>query len=246
MGAVAGLQLLRESNLLPQFLPELLEMGEVTQNAWHLYDVWEHTLVAMSYLPAEASLELRLGLLFHDVGKPRTKSEDEKGIHFYEHQFIGAEMTRSALNRLKFTNDQVRDVVNLVTLHMRIGESKPDWTDSSVKRLIRACGSYLDDLFELARCDIAAMRQDVPHADLPALRARIDELNRLSDVVHITSPLDGLEIMGILGIPAGPIIKEAKEFLTNAVIDGTIAEGDTAAAEKLLREWFVQTKDPLE
>ena len=238
MGAVAGLQFLRDSDLLPQFLPELLEMVGVTQNAWHLYEVWEHTLVAMSQLTPGSSLELRLGLLFHDVGKPRTRTEDEKGVHFYEHQFVGAEMTRAALNRLKFTNDQVRDAVNLVTLHMRIGEAKPDWSDSSVKRLIRACGMYLDDLFELARCDIAAMRQDVPHADLPALRKRIDELNRLSDVVHIPTPLDGLEIMDVLSVPAGPIIKEGKELLTNAVIEGTIAEDDKEAAAELLKKWY--------
>ena len=91
-----ALELLRCSNLLAQFFPELLQMVGVTQNEWHLYDVWVHTMVAMSHLKPDAPLELRLGLLLHDVGKPATRTEDEKGIHFYEHQFVGAEMARKA------------------------------------------------------------------------------------------------------------------------------------------------------
>src|SRR5437667_12651821 len=84
-GAVYALELLRHSNLLAQFFPELLQMVGVTQNEWHLYDVWEHTMVAMGHLKPDAPLELRLGLLLHDVGKPATRTEDDKGVHFYEH-----------------------------------------------------------------------------------------------------------------------------------------------------------------
>jgi poly(A) polymerase len=232
-----GLDLLRESNLLAQFLPELVAMVGVTQNAWHQYDVWTHTLQALQSLPADASLEVRLGVLFHDIGKPRTRSEDEKGVHFYEHQFVGAEMTRQALNRLKLTNDQIRLSVNLVELHMRLGEYKPDWSDAAVKRLIRAVHPQTEELFTISLADMGAMRQDVPHADLNALRRRMDELNRLSDVAHIDSPLDGLEIMEALNIEPGPTIKEAKSFLTNEVIEGRLAEGDKETAHKLLATW---------
>jgi poly(A) polymerase len=233
-----GLELLRESNLLAQFLPELLEMVGVTQNAWHLYDVWTHTLEALRHLPVNATLEVRLGVLFHDVGKPRTRSEDDKGVHFYEHQFVGAEMTRQALNRLKFTNDQVHDVVRLVELHMRLGEYSTGWSDAAVKRLIRAVHPQAEELFSISRCDMSAMRQDVPHADLEALRLRMEELNRQADVAHIGSPLDGTEIMAALEVGPGPVIKEAKEFLTNEVIDGRLDGGDTDGARRALVEWY--------
>jgi poly(A) polymerase len=235
-----GLELLREAGLLRQFFPELLEMVGVTQNAWHLYDVWEHTMAAMRTLPTDATLEVRMGVLLHDIGKPATRSEDERGVHFYEHQFVGAEIARKALNRLKFTGEQIRDIVTLVELHMRLGEAKPEWSDSAVKRLIRAVYPYTDQLFLISQCDMAAMRQDVPHADLPALRARIDALNEESNVAKINSPLDGLEIMQVLGIPPGPQIKAAKEFLTNEILDGRLAEGDKTAARELLLKSFLQ------
>ena len=236
--SVSALEMLRCSNLLKQFFPELLDMVGVTQNDWHLYEVWEHTMVAMGSLKPDAQLELRLGLLLHDVGKPATRTEDEKGVHFYEHQFVGAEIARKALTRLKLTHDQIKDVTNIVALHMRLGEARPEWSDAPVKRLIRATAEYVDVLFELSRCDHAAMRQDVDATDLIALRARMDELNRLSNVVQIESPLDGIEIMDALGIPPGPIIKEAKEFLVNEVIEGRVGDGDKEASRIILLDWY--------
>lgn len=244
---VAGLELLREANLLAQFAPELLEMVGVTQNAWHCYNVWDHTLKALEALlraHPQAPLELRLGVLLHDVGKPRTRSEDARGVHFYEHQFVGAEMTRQLLTRLKFTNDEIRDVVTLVERHMRLGEARPDWSDAAMRRLIRALHPYTDTLFAISQADMEAMRQDVPHADLSAVRARMDDLNSRSNVALIDSPLDGNAIMEALGMPPGPQVRAAKEFLTNAVLDGRLAEGDQSAARALLGEWKKEQQNP--
>lgn len=237
-----GLELMRESGLLAQFFPELLEMVGVTQNAWHLYDVWEHTMEAVRHLDADATLEVRMGILLHDVGKPRTRSEDERGAHFYEHQFVGAEMTRQALHRLKFTGDQIHDITELVARHMRLGEWRPEWSDSAVKRLIRAAHPYTEELFEISVCDMAAMNPDVPKTDLAALRARMDALNAQANVAEIKSPLDGREIMEALGVGPGPVLREAKEFLVNEVLDGRLREGDKDAASAAVRKWYDGTR----
>lgn len=236
-----GMQMLLESNLLREFLPEMLPMVGCTQGAWHLYDVWEHTLTALEALPDSASLELRLGLLWHDIGKPptRTVSDDAKGVRFTGHASVGAEMARAMMNRLKFKNEEIRDITALVQLHMRLGEYRPEWSDASVKRLIRDCGAHLDDLFTLTRCDQSAI--DIPDAYrslLGPLRERIDQLNALSNVLKIVSPLDGNEIMAALEIGGGPHLREAKEFLVNEVIEGRLAEGDRAAALTILRAWW--------
>ncbi len=234
-----GLERLLESNLLEQFLPEMLPMAGCTQGPWHRYDVWTHTLVAMEHLPDSARLELRLGLLWHDVAKPATRTEDERGIHFYRHPSLGAEMAREMMNRLKFSNDEIRDVTTLVARHMRLGEYKPAWADAPVKRLIRDCGSYLDDLFVLVQCDITASAIPAEEGvDLAALRARIDALNAVTNVIKIDSPLDGNEIMETLGVGPGPYLREAKEFLVNEVIEGRLAEGDKENARNLLRAWW--------
>jgi poly(A) polymerase len=197
-------------------------------------------MVAMNCLTDDASLELRLGLLLHDVGKPRTRSEDDKGVHFYEHQFVGAEMARVALHRLKLTNDQIHHVYELVRLHMRLGECSPNWSDAAVRRLIRDTAAHMDELFELSRCDMAAIDPDAPATDLVALRKRIDELNAQMNAATIVSPLDGVEIMELLGLQPGPAIRMGKDLLVNEVIEGRLGESDKEAAAVILRRWWAE------
>ena len=74
--------------------------------------------------------------------------------------------------------------------------------------------------------------------DLIGLRRRIDSLNAVSNIARIQSPLDGNAIMETLGIGPGPALKEAKEFLVNAVLDGLTPEGEQEKARELLRDWF--------
>ncbi len=272
-----GMELLLESNLLERFLPEMLPMVGCTQGDWHRYDVWTHTLTALECLPDAARLEVRLALLWHDIGKPATRSivmpvsepaspisegaatsavpllpvadskEAEAGggaVRFYGHPTVGAEIVRTMMNRLKFSNEEIRDVTVLVAKHMRLGEYRHEWSDVPVKRLIRDCGSYLDDLFVLTRSDRSAV--DIPPdqaADLEELRARIDALNALSDIAHMESPLNGDVIMETLGIGPGPPLKAAKEFLVNEIIEGRLSEKDRDAARRLLRAWWQARTD---
>lgn len=280
-----GMELLLESNLLAEFLPEMLPMIGCTQGDWHRYDVWTHTLTALASLPDAdntARLEVRLALLWHDIGKPLTRSaaapaspissapdanatlpsSDEfdskqepdsvsvaaelgaETVRFYGHPAVGAELVRTIMNRLKFSNEEIRDVTVLVNKHMRLGEYRHDWSDVPVKRLIRDCGPYLDELFVLTRCDRSAV--DIPPdqaADLIELRARIDALNALSDIAHLESPLNGNTIMEVLNIGPGPHLKAAKEFLLNEIIEGRLSEKDRDAARRLLRAWWREQSD---
>jgi poly(A) polymerase len=232
-----GIELLHEAGLLRHILPELEEMIGVRQNDWHAYDVWQHTLHALRALPADAALDVRLGLLLHDVGKPRTRTEDERGIHFYEHQFVGAEMARTMLHRLKLPNDDIHRVVDLVSLHMRLGEARPEWSEPAIKRLIRDTELLREPLFTIARCDIAAMSPDAPVTDLDALRERIEDVDRRTHAARLVSPLDGRQIMDALGIPGGPLIGRAKDYLLNEVIEGRLPTDDTEAALSALHAW---------
>ncbi len=236
-----GMEALLESGLLAEFLPEMLPMVGCTQGAWHKFDVWEHTLTALEALPEAAGLELRLGLLWHDIGKPATRlvTDDAKGVRFTGHAAVGAAMAREIMTRLKFSNEEIRDVTAFVTLHMRLGEYRKEWTDATVKRLIRDCGAYLDDLFVLTRCDRSAIELPLEYEDLLSLlRECTDRLNASSNVLRITSPLNGTEIMEVLCVEPGPHLRDAKDFLTNEVIEGRLAEGDKAGARDTLRRWW--------
>lgn len=242
--AALGLNLLRDSGLLALFAPELMEMVGVTQNEFHVYPVWEHTLVALGNLPADASLTLRLATLFHDVGKPRTKGIGEDGrVHFYGHQDIGADMTRQWMNRLKFSNDEIAAVTRLVAQHMRIGEYGPQWTDAAVRRLMRDLGPQRDDLFAIHAADVSALAPG--HTDISRaedLRARMKPIAEAQNISALTSPLNGQELMALLPLPPGRRVGEVKAYLTNEVVEGCLLPDDKEAAERLAREFLARTE----
>ncbi len=109
-----GLRLMQEAGILEIFIPELLEGIDVVQPEFHVDDVFTHTLKAVD----EAEDRVKLAALFHDIGKPRTRTEDEKGIHFYGHDQLGADMTIEIMKRLKFSNVEIDRVSKLVRWHM--------------------------------------------------------------------------------------------------------------------------------
>jgi poly(A) polymerase len=235
--APLGLELLKDSGLLAQFAPELTAMVGVTQNEFHAYPVWDHTLLALGNLSPDASLTLRLATLCHDIGKPPTKAAGDDGrVHFYGHAETGAEITRKLMTRLKFSNDEIAAVTKLVAQHMRVGEYKPLWTDAAVRRLIRDLGPQLDDLFEIHRVDVSALAPD--HTDISRareLRSRMAPIQEAQDISTLTSPLDGQELMARLALRPGKQLGAVKEYLVNEVVEGRLDPDDKEEAERLAR-----------
>ena len=121
-------------------LPEFDRIMETTQNnPHHCYNVGEHTLHALNHVKPDKVL--RLAMLFHDFGKPQTKSTDEKGIdHFYGHAEVSAHLSSDIMHRLKFDNDTIKKVVKLVKYHDLKIEQEP----AAVRRAIVTVG---EDIF---------------------------------------------------------------------------------------------------
>jgi poly(A) polymerase len=235
-----GLELLRKSGLLAQFAPELMATVGVTQNEFHNLPVWDHTLLALDNLVAdtpECPLFFRLATLLHDIGKPPTKSVGSDGrIHFYAHEDIGAKLASNFLLRLKFSSSDINNIVQLVAMHMRIGEYKPsEWTDAAVRRLVRDSEGHLPELFALHSADVSALsgeHQDMSRAQ--QLRERIASLEQNQPSAAMDSPLTGDEIIAILGIAPGPGVGKWKQWLTDEVIEGRLYPADKSAAQKAL------------
>src|SRR5207302_5835107 len=116
---------------------------------------------------------LRLAALFHDVGKPKTRSFGPAGaVSFHHHEVVGARMTRDRMRALHYSNDDVEQVTRLVELHLRFHTYRMGWTDSAVRRYVRDAGPLLDQLNELTRCDCTTRNP----AKARALSQRMDEL----------------------------------------------------------------------
>ncbi len=234
-----GLEMLRDTGLLERFAPELVDMKCVEQNQFHVYDCWTHTMRTLEALPESADIIVRLAALFHDVGKPETKSVDANGnIHFYGHQHVGASIAAKILRNLRFSNDQIEQVCDLIKLHLRPGSYTEDWSDSAIRRLMRDAGELWDSLLTLAKADIAASNTELINPDFESLETRAEAIRNELAIERIASPLNGNQIMNLLGIPPGPRVKEIKEYLLNEVIEGRLRPEDQCLATSLVVEKF--------
>jgi poly(A) polymerase len=210
-----ALELLDAGGLLEVILPEVSACKGVAQGGFHTHDVYGHTLLTVERVPPD--LSLRLAALFHDVGKPSTATADGA---FPGHDLVGADLARSALERLRLPLREIDAVVKLVRLHLRPVYYSSEWTDGAVRRLARDAGDLLQPLMALARADIAASAYPEPEK-LDELQARIDAVlherpSRLAPVVT------GADVMQVRGIRPGPEVGRIKKRLQELVIDGEI------------------------
>ncbi|MEN6357184.1 MAG: CCA tRNA nucleotidyltransferase [Armatimonadota bacterium] len=238
-GMVRGLEMLRETGLLAIFAPELTAMHGVTQNIYHIYDVWTHSLKTLESIPAEAGIIMRLAALMHDIGKVEARSVAPDGaVHFYNHAQVGAKIAHRIMRRLKFSNSQIAQVEFLISMHLRVGEYDKQWTDAAVRRLIREADHHLDDLIMLTQADKSASNTDMPSVDLDAFCEHVARVKTKLAGHKITSPLDGREIIELLGIDQGPKVGEVKAYLEREIIEGNLLAGDKAGAAELIGHKF--------
>ena len=221
-----ALELLDAGGLLEVVLPEVAACKGVQQSGYHTHDVFGHTLLTVERVPPD--LVLRLAALFHDVGKPLTATGDGA---FTGHENVGAELARSALERLRFSQKEIETVVKLVRLHLRPVYYSSEWSDGAVRRLARDAGAVLDRSIALARADIGASAYPEPEK-LDELQARIQTV--LSERPSRLAPLvTGEDVMRAQGIAPGPAVGRIKKRLEELVIDGEVAPDREAVLEYL-------------
>src|SRR4051812_18938867 len=246
----AGLQLLVDSGLAEQCLPELAKLKETVDEHGRHKDVYAHTLTVLEQAIALETdgpdLVLRLAALLHDVGKPKTKSIGPGGkVSFHHHEVVGRDMTRQRLADLRYPKDVVEDVSRLVELHLRFhGYSQGEWTDSAVRRYVRDAGPLLDRLHKLTRSDCTtrnAAKARALAAAYDSLEGRIAELAAREDLDRLRPALDGNEIMAVLGIGPGPAVGSAYRYLMQVRIDEGELGHDEAVA--VLRRWAEEQPD---
>ena len=229
-----GLWFLVDTGLAGEFLPELPALALEQDPIHHHKDVLAHTIAVVAKTRPE--LIVRLAALLHDVGKPKTRSFGPDGVSFHLHDVVGARMAAERLRALRFPNHIIEAITELVSLHLRFHTYKMGWTDRAVRRYVRDAGPYLDQLNELVRCDCTTRNQAKAKAlarRMDDLERRIAELRAQEEIDSIRPPLDGNQIMAILGVPPGRVVGEALTMLLDARLDeGPISEED--ATRRLL------------
>ncbi len=147
-------RILYETGLTKVFFPEFDEAMNTPQNhPHHCYNVGEHLIESL-----KASCNdpvVRLAMMLHDIGKPRTLKVDDKGItHFYGHPKVSADMAKEILVRWKLDNDTIRRVCRLVQYHdYGIGR---EVTESLIRKAMSIFEDDFELLLEVNRADILA------------------------------------------------------------------------------------------
>ncbi|HOC55220.1 MAG TPA: CCA tRNA nucleotidyltransferase [Verrucomicrobiota bacterium] len=137
--ASRGLELLRQSGLLEQVLPEIAATVACLQSPdFHPEGaVFDHLRLMLQHLPPHPDPALPWAVLLHDVAKPLTASTDPKtgSIHFYGHEKLGAEMAGAILERLRFPRKQIEAVVKATRYHMQFKDVR-QMRKSTLRRLL--------------------------------------------------------------------------------------------------------------
>ena len=242
-----GIEILVDSGLCNKFLPEIPKLRLEIDEHHHHKDVYEHTLtvveqsIALEDRLGGANLTSRLAALLHDIGKPKTKALiPGGGVSFHHHEVVGSRMAKERLRKLRFDHETVEEVSKLVFLHLRFhGYGGGEWTDSAVRRYVRDAGNLLDHLHVLTRADCTTrnqMRAQALAKNYDHLESRITSLMEAEELLKIRPDLDGNEIMLILGIPAGPLIGRAYEYLLELRLERGPLGKEAAKVE--LTEWW--------
>jgi poly(A) polymerase len=214
-----GFELLDETRLLPELLPEISRMKGVEQPPqFHPEgDVWIHTLLMVEDLQPKCSPTLAWGVLLHDVGKPPTfKPASGPGtrIRFDEHAEVGTRMAEEICRRLRFSNDETAQVAALVANHMRF-KDVPQMKPATLKRFVRL--DHFEEHMELHRLDCLSSHRNLDNyefmrrflAETPPEQVRPPRLLSGDDLVQ-------------LGYRPGPAFKAILKAVEEAQLNGTL------------------------
>ena len=231
--AVMGINMLHDIGAMTFIVPEFEKCYGLTQNRFHFGDVAEHTLAVLDYhcKHFDADLTERLACFLHDIGKTATRTVKDGKVHFYNHEYVGAEMAGDILRELKYDNDTIKKVQFLIRNHMRTkqaGDGAKYMKDKSLHKLLYECKTFelFKSLMRIIECDNEAHAKDCCiHNQYSELVAKVELEGSHSKMFGYKLPVTGEDIMSVLGLEPGPIIAEInKRLLNQAFMDPEISK----------------------
>ena len=230
--AARGLDLLHESGLLAQVLPEMLPTVTCDQSPDYHPEgtVYNHIRLMLSQLPTEAAAALPWTVLLHDIAKPVTQSVSKEGrIHFYGHEKIGADMAQKILQRLRFTNVEIEAIVQTVRYHMQFKDA-PKMRKATLRRMLMRPTFDLE--LEQHRLDCLGS-----HGLMDIYDFIREQQTVLQEKPLLREPLISGRDLVELGIEPGPALGQ----LLDALRDQQLAEAISTREEALV--WVKEKAD---
>ena len=209
-------ELLQETGLLQQVLPEVAAMRGVQQPPqFHPEgDVWIHTLLLLENLPQPCPKTLAWAALLHDVGKPPTFRVAPDRIRFDGHVDVGVKMAEQIFRRLRFSNHEAEQISALIANHMRFADVQR-MKESTLKRFLRL--PHFEQHLELHRLDCISA-----HGDLSLYDFTREKLTSMPEEQIRPAPLITGNDLISAGYKPGPSFKEILSALEDAQLEGRL------------------------
>lgn len=212
--------LLAFSDVMVTIIPELEPcIGFNQNNKYHCYTIYDHIAAAVANSTGD-DLVVRMALLLHDIGKPCCYTEDENGGHFHGHGIYSHILAEQALSRLRFSNKDAENILELVKYHDSIIEP----TNKVVRRWLNKIGS--EQFYRLINVRMADM---LAHS-IDTQKERIEKCRRVLEILSEESKncftikdmkISGRDVMSF-GIPQGKKIGELLSLALSAIMNGDV------------------------
>ncbi len=208
--------MLDETGLLDHILPELQAGKGMEQGGHHDTTVWEHSLDAVNESPSDDPI-VRFATLLHDIGKPETYAIRDGDITFYNHEVVGAHLTKDIARRFSLSSDQVDRLFLLVRHHMFYYQ--PEMNDAAIRRFMRKVGlENIDDILDLREGDRLGSGAAKTSWRLEEMKQRmIEQLHQPMDTRDLA--IDGNDLIDTLGMKPGPEIGKVLNKLLERIIE---------------------------
>lgn len=274
--AARAVEQLGSVGALEVMIPELATCRGVEQGRHHPLDVWGHQLETVRQLdaflhapapwpaalepPVRAYLEerlsaerpraalLKLAALCHDLGKPATKTVDQRGrMWFIGHERLGAGQIAAVADRLHLSGKEREMLRRTVLYHLRPGFLARDQmrTRRAIFRFFRDAEQEAPGILLMWMADRLAHGVNPDDPEEPARqRVIITELLahyflRPEEIAKPPVLLDGHQVMALLDLPPGPRVGRLLRAIAEAQAEGLVTTPDEAAAlaRRLHAQW---------
>jgi tRNA nucleotidyltransferase (CCA-adding enzyme) len=211
-----AIELLDETQLLEQVVPELLSAKGVRQGGHHTTDVWQHSIDALQACPSKDPI-VRLATLLHDIAKPTTYDDAKGQPTFYNHEVIGARVAKQIGQRLRLSKNDCDRLFVLVRYHMF--HYQPENSDSAIRRFMRKVGlQHIDDILDLREADRLGSGARKTSWRLEEMKERmVAQLHQPFDSNDLA--IDGHDLIDELGLKPGKLIGTILQTLLEIVLE---------------------------
>ncbi len=252
-----------DTGLLTAIFPELGKLQGCSQNRYHLYDIFEHTMKAYYHLetmlnnkfPPEIYQDinknkaalLKYAILLHDIGKASAKTVDSRGnIHFYGHGQKGADMAKEINKRLKLSTRETCYVDFIIRNHIRAlflftAHKKKTLTRKSLTRFFIKCGDNTSDLLLHTIADIKGKgnKENERNKAFIEFAKEIlhDFFSGFKPIAKKSPFITGYDLIDKFGLTPSPTFKTILSYVKEARLSGKIKNRQEALklVEKIIK-----------